>query len=144
MPALIVLSLFALVVLLIVQAGLAAERHPRVAEIQRRLAPITHPQRARFGVDIFRDKRVPALVRLLPITAFVYWVTPVDLIPDFIPGIGYFDDRIVLALSLRITLALSPRGLLEEHLRRAEWLAQEQRDAERQPGLYRGGDRPPQ
>ena len=121
---------FAGVLGLVVRAGLSAERDPRVAEITRRLNALSHAERARVGVTIARDRRFPALVRLLPITAFVYWVTPIDLIPDMIPKIGYFDDRIVLALSLRITLALSRRGLVEEHVRRGEWLAQEHREAE--------------
>lgn len=130
MPVFIVLSAFVGLLGLIATAGLSAERDPRVAEVTRRLKTLSHEQRARIGVAIARDKRVPPLVRLLPLTAFVYWVTPIDLIPDMIPKIGYFDDRIVLALSLRITLALSRRGLFEEHLRRGEWRAQEQREAE--------------
>ena len=130
MPAFILLAVIFAIFGLASIAGLVAERDPRVAELTRRLNLLSDAQRTRVGLEIAVDQHVPALVRLLPISAFVYWVTTFDLVPDFIPKIGYFDDRIVLALSLWVTLALSRRGLIEEHVRRAEWLAQEQQPAE--------------
>lgn len=42
-------------------------------------------------------KRIPKKTLILIVAAFIYFVSPVDLIPDFIPGIGYIDDaRIII------------------------------------------------
>ena len=106
-----------------VALGLLAERDPRVRAVIQRLEGLGHPERGRLGVWIAKDKQFPLLVRLLPITAFVYWVTPLDIIPDGIPKIGYLDDRAVLGYALWLTLHLGPRARFEEHLQHAEWFA---------------------
>lgn len=121
MVPLIVLGGFVATLALLAYAGLAAERQPAVRAALRRIGPLTHPQRGRLGVWIARDSRVPAPVRLLPIAAFVYWVTPFDLIPDPIPRIGYFDDRVVLALAIWCVATWAARPL-DEHLTRIEFL----------------------
>jgi uncharacterized membrane protein YkvA (DUF1232 family) len=63
---------------------------------------------ARFVPDcivLFRrllsDERVPRSVKLVLIPAIAYLAFPLDLIPDFIPVIGYLDDAVVLAWALR-------------------------------------------
>lgn len=101
--------------------GLAAERQPAVEVVLRRIAPLSHPQRGRLGVWLAKDPRVPALVRYLPLTAFVYWIIPFDFIPDFFPRVGRFDDRVALALSCWCVLAVA-RAPFEEHLSRIEYL----------------------
>lgn len=119
-PLLFLVGLFGVLVVL-GYAGLAAERQGPVSRALHRIEPLTHSQRGRLGVWIARDSRVPALVRLLPITAFVYWVTPLDLIPDPIPRIGYLDDRAALALAMWCMARWAAQPL-EEHLARSEFL----------------------
>lgn len=106
---------------LLVVVGLVAERAPRVRAAVRRLEGLTPPLRGRLGVWIARDRRVPMIVRLLPITAIVYGVTPLDLLPDLLPGVGRLDDRAVLAIALWAVTAVSPTAF-EEHLSRVEFL----------------------
>ncbi len=48
-----------------------------------------------------RDKTVPTGVRVRLVLLLVYLASPIDLIPDFIPVVGYLDDAIVVALVLR-------------------------------------------
>ncbi len=119
-PLMFLLGFLGLIALL-AYGGLAAERQPAVRAVLRRIDPLTHAQRGRLGVWIARDSRVPAPLRFMPITAFVYWVTPIDLIPDPIPRIGFVDDRIVLALAIWCVARWAP-GPLEEHLARIEFL----------------------
>jgi uncharacterized membrane protein YkvA (DUF1232 family) len=63
---------------------------------------------ARFVPDclvLFRrllgDERVPRRAKLVLVPAIAYLAFPFDLIPDFIPVIGYLDDAVVLAWALR-------------------------------------------
>lgn len=122
MPLLIALFVILAGFALLGMIGLASEREPGVAAVRARLDRLTHSERGRLGVWIAKDDRFSWAVRPLPLTAFVYWVTPIDFIPDGIPRIGYLDDRVVLALSLRLTLQGRGRRLFEEHLGRAEYL----------------------
>jgi uncharacterized membrane protein YkvA (DUF1232 family) len=122
MPFLIVLLALVGGTLALGAFGLASEREPRVAAARARLDRLSHGQRGRLGVWVAKDPRFPWGIRILPLTAFVYWVTPFDLIPDGIPRIGYLDDRAVLALSLRLVLRGRGVEYFDEHLERVEYL----------------------
>ncbi len=77
---------------------------------------------ARFVPDcivLFRrllsDERVPRSVKLVLIPAIAYLAFPLDLIPDFIPVIGYLDDAVVLAWALRTIVRAAGSGVVREH-----------------------------
>lgn len=55
-----------------------------------------------------RDPRTPWLVRLLALFIAAYALSPIDLIPDFIPVLGYLDDLIVVPLGLFLVMRLIP------------------------------------
>lgn len=55
-----------------------------------------------------RDPRTPLLVRLLALFVAAYALSPIDLIPDFIPVIGYLDDLLLLPLGLWLVVRLTP------------------------------------
>ena len=55
-----------------------------------------------------RDPRTPWLVRLLALFVAAYALSPIDLIPDFIPILGYLDDLIIVPLGLVLVLRLVP------------------------------------
>lgn len=67
-----------------------------------------------------RDPRVPWYAKLLAGAVAVYAVSPIDLIPDFIPVIGLLDDMIIVPLGLALALKMIPREVMEEHRREAE------------------------
>ena len=52
------------------------------------------------------DAGVPRGVRIWLVVLLVYLLSPIDLVPDFIPVIGYLDDAIVVALVLVLVLVL--------------------------------------
>jgi len=61
-----------------------------------------------------RDPRVPWYAKLLAGCVVAYALSPIDLIPDFIPIIGYLDDIIIVPLGIIATLALIPKPLMDE------------------------------
>jgi uncharacterized membrane protein YkvA (DUF1232 family) len=71
-----------------------------------------------------RDKRTPLIARLLGIIIVAYALSPIDLIPDFIPIIGYLDELILLPVGLWLLLKLIPGQVLSDcRIKAGEWLA---------------------
>src|SRR5574343_1289429 len=60
-----------------------------------------------------RDPRTPLLVRLLALLVAAYALSPIDLIPDFIPVIGYLDDLLLLPLGLWLVVRLTPAEVID-------------------------------
>jgi uncharacterized membrane protein YkvA (DUF1232 family) len=65
------------------------------------------------------DRRLPWRARAPAMLALAYVASPIDLVPDFLPGIGWLDDVLVIALALAATLRLVPHELVAEHTARA-------------------------
>lgn len=61
-----------------------------------------------------RDPRVPWYAKLLAIAIAAYALSPIDLIPDFIPVIGYLDDLILLPLGIWLVVLLIPGDIMAE------------------------------
>ena len=64
---------------------------------------------------IVRDPRVSVKRKTFAAAAMVYVISPIDLIPDFIAGIGQLDDLIVVAIALNHLIDGAGRELIEEH-----------------------------
>jgi uncharacterized membrane protein YkvA (DUF1232 family) len=64
---------------------------------------------------LIADPAVPRRRKLVLGAMVVYLATPIDLVPDFLPGIGQLDDAILVALVLRYVLRAGGGGLLSEH-----------------------------
>jgi uncharacterized membrane protein YkvA (DUF1232 family) len=62
-----------------------------------------------------RDPRVPWYAKLLAVAVAGYALSPVDLIPDFIPVIGYFDDLIIVPLGIWLVIWLIPEEIMAEY-----------------------------
>lgn len=60
------------------------------------------------------DPRTPWLAKLLALLVAAYALSPIDLIPDFIPVLGYLDDVILVPLGLLLVIRLIPPELMEE------------------------------
>ena len=67
-----------------------------------------------------KDRETPVLAKVFAGIAVAYALSPVDLIPDFIPGLGYLDDVILLPVLIVITVKLSPAPVLERGRAQAE------------------------
>jgi uncharacterized membrane protein YkvA (DUF1232 family) len=62
-----------------------------------------------------RDPRVPWHAKMLALAIAAYALSPIDLIPDFIPVLGYLDDLVLLPLAILLVVRLIPPALLAEH-----------------------------
>ncbi len=62
-----------------------------------------------------RDPRVPWYAKALAIAVAAYAASPIDLIPDFIPIVGYLDDLIIVPLGIALVVRLIPPALMAEH-----------------------------
>lgn len=61
-----------------------------------------------------RDLRVPILAKVIIGLVVAYAVSPIDLIPDFIPVIGYLDDLVLLPLGIWLAIHLIPKEVWKE------------------------------
>ena len=67
-----------------------------------------------------RDPRVPWPAKMLAICIAAYALSPIDLIPDFIPVLGYLDDAILLPLGVLLVVRMIPADVMAEHRAAAE------------------------
>jgi len=67
-----------------------------------------------------KDKRVPWYAKVVVISVVAYAFSPIDLIPDFIPVLGYLDDLILVPIGILLALKLIPPVVIEEHRAHAE------------------------
>src|SRR2546430_13523376 len=61
-----------------------------------------------------RDPRTPGYARAIAAAVVAYALSPIDLIPDFIPVIGYLDDLIVVPLGIALALKLVPANVMAD------------------------------
>jgi uncharacterized membrane protein YkvA (DUF1232 family) len=61
-----------------------------------------------------RDPRVPWYAKVVATAVAAYAFSPIDLIPDFIPVLGYLDDIIIVPAGILLTIRLIPAGLMDE------------------------------
>ena len=62
-----------------------------------------------------RDPRVPWYAKLLAAAVLTYALSPIDLIPDFIPVLGYLDDLLIVPAGLVLVRRMIPDAVLAEH-----------------------------
>jgi uncharacterized membrane protein YkvA (DUF1232 family) len=67
-----------------------------------------------------RDPRVPLRAKIVAGAVAAYALSPVDLIPDFIPVLGYLDDLLLVPLGILLAIRLVPAELMAEFRLRAE------------------------
>ena len=75
-------------------------------------------QEIQFAWQLFMDNRVPTYAKVLPaLLVVLYFIFPLDLIPDPILGLGQLDDLAVLLLGLALFRALVPDHIVKEYAR---------------------------
>jgi uncharacterized membrane protein YkvA (DUF1232 family) len=98
-----------LVALLLVEQ----RRHPGGTGLRGALRLV--PDVVRLLRRLIADRTVPFAVRAWLLALRVYLVSPIDLIPDFVPVIGYADDALIVALALRFATRRAGSEAIERH-----------------------------
>jgi uncharacterized membrane protein YkvA (DUF1232 family) len=70
----------------------------------------------------YRDHRTPWYARILAACVVAYAFSPIDLIPDFIPVLGYLDDLILIPLGIALALKMIPPQVMADSRVRAQEL----------------------
>lgn len=71
-------------------------------------------------VFALKDKETPVIAKIFAGITVAYALSPIDLIPDFIPVLGYLDDVLLLPVLIALTVRFIPRDVLERNRRQAE------------------------
>ena len=100
----------AVVYLVAVAALLLAGRRTAARELATLL-----PNLVKLFKGLVRDPRVPRRSKILLIFGAAWVISPIDLIPEFIPVLGPLDDAVVAALILRHVLRTAGREVVAEH-----------------------------
>ena len=74
-----------------------------------------------------RDPRVPWYAKAAAAALVAYTLSPIDLIPDFIPLLGYLDELVIVPLGIVLIVRLIPDGLMAEFRARADDLSRSPR-----------------
>lgn len=64
---------------------------------------------------LIKDPQVSSLPKLIPFAGLIYVISPIDLIPDFIPGFGQLDDIGIVVLSIALFIEFCPRAIVAAH-----------------------------
>ena len=72
----------------------------------------------------YKDPRTPWYAKLVAMLIVAYAFSPIDLIPDFIPILGYLDDLIIVPFGIILALKLIPPNVIDDHKEAAEKLKQ--------------------
>ncbi len=69
----------------------------------------------RLAFRLFREPKVPVSLKVVPILAGLYVVSPIDLVPDFLPGLGQLDDLGIILAALELFVRLCPSSAQAFH-----------------------------
>jgi len=108
--------LVALVLSLLLWRRRAALRNSEMGRLARRVVALSLGRKVRLARRLLADRRVPLLARAVLPAVVLYLAMPLDIVPDFIPVVGYLDDLLVILGAVWLLLRLVPAAVLEEQV----------------------------
>jgi uncharacterized membrane protein YkvA (DUF1232 family) len=108
----LLLRLLAIPIIWLIVTRQRSTRSPTVAEIEK----LGWNYRLSLTWRLARDRRVPIYARPLALLPALYMLSPIDVLPDFIPIVGKLDDAFVVSTAYSVLSWLVPDSLLREHL----------------------------
>jgi uncharacterized membrane protein YkvA (DUF1232 family) len=91
-------------------------RNSEMGRLVGRAAALPLRRKLRLAGRLLTDRRVPLAARAILPALVLYLAMPLDLIPDFIPVLGYLDDLLVVLAAAWLFLRLVPSAVLEGHV----------------------------
>jgi len=70
-------------------------------------------RQVRLAWRLFWDRRVPFVYKLLPLAMLIYIVSPIDVLPDWLIGLGQLDDLGLFVLALQVFTMICPRAIVD-------------------------------
>jgi uncharacterized membrane protein YkvA (DUF1232 family) len=87
--------------------------------VRRRNSPASLAHRLRVDIHAAwlaaQDRRTPWHARAVGLLVTAYALSPIDLVPDFIPVLGLLDDAVLIPLGIWLFVKMLPSGVFEEH-----------------------------
>ena len=83
-----------------------------LADLKRRANALKREVTALYFA--YRDPRTPWYARLFCLLVVSYMLSPIDLIPDFIPVLGYLDDLVLIPLGITLALRMIPAPVMAD------------------------------
>ncbi|MDG4944120.1 YkvA family protein [Staphylococcus agnetis] len=74
----------------------------------------------------YKDEETPLLAKMIALLTIAYALSPIDLIPDFIPILGYLDDVLIVPFGIWLSLMFIPNDIIKRHQVEATYLTQQQ------------------
>jgi len=68
----------------------------------------------------YKDKRTPWYAKALAFFILAYALSPIDLIPDFIPVIGYLDDLLIVPAGIALLIKIIPKKVMDDSRKKAK------------------------
>jgi uncharacterized membrane protein YkvA (DUF1232 family) len=99
-------------------------------KLAKRIAELAFLDKISLAGSLFRDERIPIAPRIIALALVLYIASPIDLLPDFIPVVGYFDDVLIVMVGAGLLLRSIPGHIIEEHVSRYEQRARETKHLE--------------
>ncbi len=72
-------------------------------------------QQIRLVYYLIKDREVPIYLKVLPLLAVAYTLFPLDIITDFIPGLGQLDDLMILTIGAKIFIEMVPAEIVARY-----------------------------
>ena len=119
----VLVSIIGLLAVLAVTAWIMWKRATREERtLIKRFSGLEFGSKLQLGRQLILDRRIPLVARVVLPLLVLYLAMPIDVIPDFIPVIGWLDDVFLLVIALNIVLRMTPRYVLDEQIETIERL----------------------
>jgi uncharacterized membrane protein YkvA (DUF1232 family) len=109
----VLLGLLLVYALLLLLLWRYTRAHPETLRLRDALRAL--PDLLRLFQRLVADRSLPRGVRLRVVLLLVYLASPIDVIPDFVPVLGYADDVVIVALVLRSVIRRAGPEALRQH-----------------------------
>jgi uncharacterized membrane protein YkvA (DUF1232 family) len=108
--------------IVVVVLALLARRWWRTTEhspsglLVKRVIGLPLRMKFRLAWRLLRERRIPLLARAMVPVVLLHLAMPLDIVPDFIPVLGYLDDLVIVLVGVWVLMRLTPRAVIEDHV----------------------------